>query len=165
MNPIECLREAEMLQVVAEGRWPGSCDPELREHAANCSICVDLIEVAVSLSSDRDTGMKTGHIPGSGVAWWRIQTRLRQEAMRTSQRAVTFAQAAMIGLGVIVAVAALRLVWTPTINWTAWFAGFREFTSAGVIALVAQQSSFVILVSLATLTLVPLAAYFVLSDD
>ena len=48
----ECVREAEVLEAVAFGRWPERCG-DLAAHVASCEICADLVEVARALHDDR----------------------------------------------------------------------------------------------------------------
>ena len=165
MSRAGCLREPEVLDTVAEGRWPDACDAELADHVLECEPCADLIEVAVVLSDDREAALRASSVPGSGVAWWRIQMRMRRDALRASRRMVTAAQSAVLGAGVIVALVALSMMWAPSREWPGWIGPLRDAVEAGSVARLIQWSTPVALVFLGMITLIPIAAYVMLRDD
>jgi len=165
MNRIECARESEMLQAVAEGRWPDRCDPDLGAHVVECGICADLIEVAVSLSNDRETMVRDARVPGSGVVWWRAQMRIRQETLRASQRTVFFVQAAVLGAGLIVAFSVLGTMPVLPHDWLGPIGRLRDGIDLGAVARAIGWSAPLFLALAAWLALVPVAVHFALTDD
>ena len=34
-----CAREKEVMALLRSGSWPAACDPELRDHVADCGLC------------------------------------------------------------------------------------------------------------------------------
>ncbi len=89
MIPTECAFEEEVLAAVVESRWPERVDAHLREHAASCAICRDLVEVAGAISDVRDQMIAPILIPGAGRVWWIAQLRARREAIREAGRPIT----------------------------------------------------------------------------
>ena len=78
-----CQREQEVLEAVSCGRWPEQCSEELRTHISDCSICKDVLEVAIALHADRNAVHPMAQIPSADLVWWRSELRARQEAIRT----------------------------------------------------------------------------------
>jgi hypothetical protein len=91
MTHIECAREEEVLAAVAESRWPGSVDADLRAHVAGCAICCDLRDVAAAIGEARDEMSGEVVIPDSGRVWWVAQLRARREAIKDAGRPITAA--------------------------------------------------------------------------
>ena len=153
MIRIECAFEHEMLQVVSEGRWPDRCDEELRAHATVCAVCADLVEVAAVLAHAHETTVRDARVPDSGVVWFRTQMRLKQDALRASQRTVTIIQAAMLGVGLAASVAVLGSM------------SLLPSDAFGAILRVIRLNSSLLLALLAWLVVVPLATRFALTGD
>src|SRR4029077_4519383 len=103
MSASECPREQETLAVVQAGRWPDGCDDAGRAHAEGCPVCSDIVRIAALVSADSQAGIRTAHVPNSGLIWWRMQRRARQEAVRTASRVITIVQAIAVAAGVSVA--------------------------------------------------------------
>jgi predicted anti-sigma-YlaC factor YlaD len=89
MTPVECAFEEEVLAAVLETRWPEKVDAHLREHAASCVICRDLVEVAGAMGEVRDQMPAPVLIPDAGRVWWIAQLRARREAIREAGRPIT----------------------------------------------------------------------------
>ena len=103
MSAAGCPREPELLAVLRSGAWPAACDEDLRDHAAACPGCRDLVEVATALLEDRDAGIREAPLPGSGLVWWKMQLRLRQDAVRSARRTLLVVQATALLLSVVMA--------------------------------------------------------------
>ena len=97
----ECRREPDVLEAVQVGR----CDDDLRLHIDSCTSCGDLFEVGTLLFSEGRSTAREARVDSSGLAWWRIQLRLRREAARTADRALTTVQAASLTIAVILGLA------------------------------------------------------------
>ena len=87
MTPTECAFEEEVLAAVVAER----VDTHLREHAASCAICHDLVEVAGAIGEVRDQMPAPILIPDAGRVWWVAQLRARREAIREAGRPITAA--------------------------------------------------------------------------
>lgn len=102
----ECLFEADVLAAVIEGRWPLAVEPSLREHAAACPLCSEVLTVASALAPDRHALKAEPSLPAAGTVWWRAQIRARREAAAAAGRPLLVAQAAAF----VVALAILGMV-------------------------------------------------------
>jgi len=165
MNRIECSRETEMLQVVVAGQWPDGCDPEQRAHVRTCGICADLIEVAVALSNDRETTVRNAPVPASGAVWWRARMRMRQDALRASQRTVAVVQVAMLGAGLIVACAVLSATSMLPQGWLGSLGRLFGGIGLGAITRGIQWSLPLCVALLVWLAASSVAAHFAPTDD
>src|SRR5262249_31717478 len=156
----ECHREAEVVQAVASGRWPSQSDAELKSHVATCSVCSEVMTVALALQEEDDAGTPHVRVPSAGLVWWRAELRAPREALRAAERPVTvvhaFAGAAAVG--VLLAVLIQMSSW-----FTETFATVRTWMPASAEALLQQHLPLVLTLS-AVLVLAPVAVYFVLSD-
>ena len=99
----ECRREPDVLEAVQVGR----CDDDLRLHIDSCTSCGDLFEVGTLLFAEGRSTAREARVDSSGLAWWRIQLRLRREAARTADRALTTVQAASLAIAVILGLSIL----------------------------------------------------------
>ncbi len=150
---IECLREADVFEAIAFGRWPADADAELRGHVAHCPVCRDLVTVAAALQSDRQALVGAAQPPTAGVVWWRAAVRTRAEATRTAMQPITMWHRVVAACVAVVAAVLSRDLW----QWG---------RAADVLASFGGQRAALVLVGLvAALVLAPLALYFTLADD
>ena len=148
---MSCERENEILRAIAARQWPERCDAELRAHAASCTECADLVEVATALTEERDAAVAEAHLPSSGAVWWRAQLRARQDAARLARRVISFVQAAAVAAAVV---AAAIIVYVS--GGGVWIAQ----------AIAAVHWPLPVLLALATpLILAPVAVYFAVTRD
>jgi len=156
MNITQCPCEQEVLEIVSCERWPDRCPEDLRTHVTACTLCADVLEVALALHQERQMPAIDAQIPSAGLVWWRAELRARQEALRSVSRPITVVEALGAAAAVGVAAAFLSRAWP----WLKAFFVMPDFT-----ALSATQLGLVIAVTLAVLIIAPLAMYFVLSDE
>ncbi len=118
----ECAREGEVLEAITAGRWPETCDDELRAHAESCATCTDLATVAAAIAEDASDAVRQAPIPSSGLVWWRMQRRTQMEATINAKRAITFVEGvtlAATAFAVLFSLGGLSLLkfdW-PAIPW------------------------------------------------
>lgn len=144
----ECPREQEVLELIRTGR----ADEELLAHITSCGGCADLAAVASALLDDRLTLMRHAEVPGSGLVWWRIQHRLRNETEAVARRSITAAHIAIVGFAVVVALVYLAAKSTDWVQHLVALAGAIPFA--------------VLMVALtAWLVLAPVAAWLAFSKD
>ncbi|HJQ37432.1 MAG TPA: hypothetical protein VKB93_09855 [Thermoanaerobaculia bacterium] len=149
-----CTRESEIVDALMAGRWPDACVTELREHAAACAICGDLVLVATAIAADAPRA----EVPTSGVVWWRIQRRERQEAARVASRTLTLVQASSF----VAAIAfVLTIVGSLSFSDTlkTWFLRAIEIIN------IPAANIAVLCFLVVTITLGPVALYFAVSKD
>lgn len=91
-----CSREQEVVTAMSEGRSLETCPRDLREHVMKCAPCAQLVELASAILIERTTAMREAPLPGAGLVWWRMQTRMRRDRQRAASRAVTYAQAVVL---------------------------------------------------------------------
>lgn len=113
MSRMECIREADVLEAVTCGRWPGTCDEELLAHVSSCSICSDAAQIALLLRDDYALNSERVRVPSPGLVWWRAQLRARQEAARAAARPINVVQAfaCACGIGLAVGLVARMTDW------------------------------------------------------
>src|SRR5678816_3231927 len=79
MSAIECSHEIEIVEAITSGRWPAGCSEELRQHAASCVVCKDVVQVALALTQDRSEAFQSVRVPSAGLVWWRSEMRARRD--------------------------------------------------------------------------------------
>jgi len=152
---MNCPQENETLLLVQAGRWPDGCDDAMRAHTAACSTCADIVRVGSLIAGDYHASLRTSHVPASGVVWWRMQRRARQEAIRTASRVITVVQAIAVAAGVAVAIGIL------VVTSRAFSFGAGDLSKA-----VLAQWSIPLIIALASwLALAPVAVYLAVSKD
>lgn len=144
-----CAREQEALDLVRSGRWPDGCDDEIRTHIATCAACGESVQIASMLTADYRAAVRTAPVPTSGLVWWRVQRRARQEAARTVARVVTLVQGLSVLLGIAVAVG---------------IAGADNLRHALTLGPLPAWSIPLLLAITAWLALAPVAVYFAVRD-
>jgi hypothetical protein len=167
---LECHREQEIVDAIANRRWPHAVDPSLAAHAEECDNCRDVMMVAVALYDDEFCARHEARVPSAGLVWWRATIRARAEATRVAERPMTVAQgvagAAVVGLACGLAgvawqsVQRFQHVGEIVANLDA---GTLQFASSSAVML--QRALPLVLGLGACLLIAPLAIYFVLSDD
>ena len=127
----------------------------MRSHVDACATCTDVVRVASLIAADYHASLRSSHVPASGVVWWRMQRRTRQEAIRTASRVITIVQAIAVAAGVAVAIGIIAA--------TSRAFGFAP---AEVSRTVLAQWAVPMLIALASwLALAPVAVYLAVSKD
>ena len=161
-----CCHEQDVLDALITERWPDRVDDGLRAHAGSCAICRDLIASVGPILNDRVDLSNEGHLPSSGVMWWRAQMRARQEAVREAERPVTIAH--IVGFACVIGIAAVAVAWLSPVVRT-WFAEWSwhlaDVTMPDMRGGPLSQGWLVLLMALVWLVLAPLAIYFAVAED
>jgi len=150
MSADACPREPEVLEILRSGAWPAACDEELRAHSSTCSSCRDLVEVATALLEDREASNHEAALPGSGVVWWKMQMRLRQEAVQSARRTLLLVQACALSIAGGLALLMLHL-FVP--GWTSLIVSALPASARGVAPALLGLLACIVLAG------APLAAY------
>jgi hypothetical protein len=144
----DCPRENDVLELMRSGH----ADDDLRAHIASCAVCAEVAVVASALIDDRTMLVRNAEVPGSGIVWWRMQVRLRNEAAAVARRSMTAAQIAIVGFAVVIALVFLA---AQSTDWV-----------QHLVALARAIPLAVVIVALtAWLALAPVAAWLALSKD
>jgi hypothetical protein len=165
MTPLECCREAEVIDAITSRRWPDRADAELRGHVAGCAICADVAEVAAALREDHDSAVADAvTLPSADVVWFRAQARARAEASRQAARPIAIMQA----LGLAGATGVISLLIGIVAYWVwqraDWLAALPSFQPIGMDVMGFAVRGVLLAVGL-WLILAPVAVYLVASDD
>jgi hypothetical protein len=140
MKAPECPREHAIVAAVLAGRWPERCDEGLREHAAGCEGCRELVEVVSVMRDERDALHERASVPAAGQVWWRAAIRARLEAGAAVSRPLDWMFGSAGACAVGLAVAAVGLLW-PSVQRASLGTGFQSWTPGidlgAVVALVA----------------------------
>lgn len=161
----DCDREQDVLDALAAGRWPARCDDDLRAHVDACMVCRDLADVASAVAEDRDRAWGDVQVPSSGIMWWRVQLRAREDAARAAGRPVAFIQGVAASVAVWLAIALFRAIPAQSLGeWRAWLVGGVAITMADVARLTAAVPLLVFVIVGAWLLLAPIAIYFVADE-
>jgi len=172
VNAVECVREAEIVEAVAGGRWPDRSDAEVRDHVAGCPVCADLLTVVRALQDEQARAWREASVPAAGLVWWRAQIRARAEAARAVSQPMTFVQAVAVVAGAAVALALIRMGWP-------WFQGWLNRASSLTtlarllpeadrlsVATVLREPTLLVGAGLMVcLVLAPIALYLALADE
>lgn len=169
MTP-HCAHEDDVVVAVLSRRWDAA-DEGLKQHAAGCEVCRDVVAVAGLLSADQERSRYEVRVPAAGQIWWRSAVRARLEAAHAATRPMTWfhgiAGACALGL----AWALVSMAWPSIRTMISWLAAQTIGTDASVgdaaslITATVQRSLPLAFVVAACLVLAPVALYFVLSDD
>jgi hypothetical protein len=165
----DCIREQDVLDALASGRWPERVEEDLRHHVGACENCADLVEVVRPILDDRDhAALLDAHIPSSAVMWWRAQRRARCEAAREAARPITVAQ--IIGsVTAVILATALLTAYSPWLRGS--LARIGDALSHDAIrfnvqsVLLTQGWLLPAVIIGISLVLAPLAVYFAVADD
>lgn len=165
----ECVREQEVLDVLAARGWPSRCDDDLRQHVASCQACADLIEVARALLelSETDVAMPAA-LPPASVVWWRAQLRAREDAARAAARPLrlTFRLAvACVAALAIVGIIAAAPYWSSLLPDPGAWLPVVDARATRDAALDAFAHRGVQLAAFAWIVLAPVALYFAFAKD
>jgi len=163
MNATECVRESEILDEIAAGRWPAEAPAALTSHAASCPVCADLALAASALHHDAAVATVTPlALPSAGQVWWRAELRARHEAARLAQRPVLAVQ---VVAAVVVLAALVTGARSVAPDAWAWFA--RTASGARSVSFATLEPLTLALVLAVGLWLIlgPIAVYMVVRAD
>ena len=148
MKATECVRENEVFEAVVSERWPDHCAEDLKNHVAACPICRDLAEVSQAVQESYSAARRDASVPSAGIVWWRAELRARREAVRTASRPIKIVQAVAGACAVGVSIGLLRRL---------------DF---GPLSSIFVERSLPLFIAIgAAIVLLPVALYFVFSDD
>lgn len=169
MTP-ECPHEEVVVQAVLSGGWPESASDELRAHAYNCSICCEVVNVAVMLRHEGDRARRDVQVPAAGQIWWRSAIRARLEQAQASTQPITWLHGITGACAVGVMLAVIGVAWPSIMRGATWvweqvLASARGGSIEGVVSLAVSQSLVIGVVTVACVVLAPVVLYFALSDD
>lgn len=178
MRPVECAREHEVLDALGCDGPVASWSEDLQAHAASCAVCRDLVTVASALLDEHQVASEFANPPASGMVWWRMQMRARQEAARAATRPITVVQGLALASGAAIVMLMLTAAAPTLLTWFGDLLAGREFSAFSgfhglrlpdfQLSSLIPSTTFglVLLVAAVSVLLIgPLAAYFALGDE
>jgi hypothetical protein len=165
-----CIHEHDVVALVLSRRWD-SADDDLKQHAADCENCRDVVAVARLLSADQERARYQARVPAAGQVWWRAAVRARLEAAHAAARPMTWLHGIAGACALGVACAAVGMAWPSLRELAAWLvtqtlgADSRVVDVASLVTAMLQKSLPLAFVVAACIVLAPLALYVALSDD
>lgn len=167
MTEIACERELETLAAMSDGTWPDRCGEDLRAHVAACPSCAEMTVVAGALLDDRTEAFSRAALPSSGLMWWRMQFRSRQERARAATITVAIIQAAAFVAVLAIAIVGMA-VFSPStshsLNPFTDFASFQAIFKTAVASAV-QWGVPLIFAFAAWVTLAPVIVWMAVTED
>ena len=165
-----CSREDDVVAAVLSRRWD-MADDELKQHAAGCEICRDVVSVADLLSIDQERSRSEVRVPAAGQIWWRSAVRARLEAAHAAARPMTWFHGVAGACALGLTVALVGIAWPSVRGVAAWLATYMFVAGSGIgevaafVTAVLQKSLPLVFVIAACIVLAPVALYFALSEE
>lgn len=165
-----CSHEDEVVAAVLSRRWDAA-DERLKQHAADCEICRDVVAVAGLLSADQERSRYEVRVPAAGQVWWRSAVRARLEASQAAARPLTWFHGIAGACAVGLAYALIGMAWPSIRGMAAWLSTATLGVDSGIgdvaalMSVALQKSLPLAFVVAACIVLAPVALYFVLSED
>jgi predicted anti-sigma-YlaC factor YlaD len=159
---MNCEREIEVVTALMEGRWPDGCEPALRAHAAACTPCGELVQIAGAVREQHLATMQEAAVPPSGLVWWRAQRRSRQEALATASRAITTVQAASVGIAIVIA---LTVIGFTRETWQGWVARATDYIAFGALDFTPAVDVLLLVGVASAVLLAPIVLWFAVTKE
>ena len=166
-----CSHEDDVVAAVLSRRWEAA-DDELKQHAAACEICRDVVSVADLLSVDQERSRSEVRVPAAGQVWWRSAVRARLEAAHAAARPMTWFHGVAGACALGLTAALVGIAWPSVRGVAAWLAAYTFGAGSSGVGEVAafatavlQKSLPLVFVIAACIVLAPVALYFVLSEE
>ena len=172
-----CDREQHVIDALKSGRWAGPWGEEIREHAAGCAVCSEVVTVANAMRGEDELAQAELRLPSAGLVWWKAQLAARRAAEQRATEPIAWAERLAQFLGVLTVIGLALWQWpriagwlggtkdlarVPTTGVAQWAGHFFQMLSRGF----GQSPVYLVLVSaIAFLTLVGFAAYAVWRED
>jgi hypothetical protein len=181
-----CDREQAVLDALASGRWATAWGEEVRQHAASCAVCSEVVLVAEALRREEQLSEAEVRLPSAGLVWWKAQLAARRAAEQRAAQPIALVERAAQALGALAAFGLGVWQWPRIIGWwrgakvlarvpssvsasTGASAAARDWThwlSQALGQAFSQPSGYLLLVSAgACLTLIVFAAYVVWREE
>jgi hypothetical protein len=190
----QCEREQAVLDALTSGRWSTAWGEEIRQHAASCEACSEVVMVARALRGEEQSAEAEVRLPSAGLVWWKAQLAARRAAQQRAAQPIALVERLAQAVGALSAFGIGVWQWPRIANWlgvggaklaaraqanataASAAAGTADATGAagdwahqlllGVSQVFSQPSGRLMLVSAAAcLTLIGFAAYVVWREE
>ena len=167
-----CEQEPAVVQAVLGGQWPDACDQSLRDHAAACEVCREVVAIVPLLREEftearEAIGRRDVPLPSAGQIWWRAALHARADAARAAARPLVWGYGAAAACALGLLATGFSMVW-PTLppvfdRAGAFTARLAPATDMLMAALRAQLP--LVIAVLACIVAAPIALYFALREE
>jgi len=187
----QCDREQAVLDALTSGRWATPWGEEIRQHAASCSVCAEVVLVAEALHREEHSAQSEVRLPSAGLVWWKAQLAARRAAEQRAAQPIALVERAAQALGALSAFGLGVWQWPRIAGWlrsakvlahvptssvtaggsagagaSATAGGWIHALSQALSQVFSQPSGHLLLVSAgACLTLIAFAAYVVWREE
>ncbi|HXJ96782.1 MAG TPA: hypothetical protein VMT20_28405 [Terriglobia bacterium] len=185
----QCDREQAVLDAFTSGRWATPWGEEIRQHAASCAVCSEVVLVAEALRHEEQSAETEVRLPSAGLVWWKAQLAARRAAEQRAAQPIALVERFAQAVGALSAFGIGVWQWPRIAGWLggAKFAARVPATSAngaagatgaagagdwthqllqGVNQVFSQPSGYLVLVSAAAcLSVIAFAAYVVWREE
>jgi hypothetical protein len=115
-----CSQEERVTASIQANQWPNACEPELRAHVEQCTVCSDVVLVAQALRQSRTAAVQAAQPLSPGLLWWRAQIRRKNAALERVMQPVVVAE--KVAALIVVLALVVLLVWRRA-DVSGWLAG------------------------------------------
>jgi hypothetical protein len=183
----QCDREQAVLDALSSGRWATPWGEEIRQHAASCAVCSEVVLVAESLRREERSAEAEVRLPSAGLVWWKAQLSARRAAEQRAAQPIALVERFAQAVGALSAFGIGVWQWPRIAGWlggaklaarapagspaasAAAGAAAGDWTHQllqGVSQVFSQPSGYLVLVSAAAcLTVIAFAAYVVWREE
>jgi len=167
-----CEHEPAVVEAVLGRRWPDGCDQALRDHAATCDVCGEVVEVAALLREDYDEARaaisrRDVPLPSAGQIWWRAAVHARADAARAAARPLVWGYGAAAACAIGLLAAGASMLWSAILPVFDRFGALtaRLAPAADMVMAALRAQLPIVIAVVACLVAAPIALYFALREE
>ncbi len=111
----QCDREQAVLDALTSGRWATPWGEEIRQHAASCAVCSEVVLVAQALR--REEHSAEARLPSAGLVWWKAQLAARRAAEQRAAQPIALVERVAQAVGALSAFGIAVWQWPRIAGW------------------------------------------------
>lgn len=179
MKITQCGREQAVLDALVSGRWASAWGEEVRQHAAGCAVCSEVVLLVQALRREEELAQAEVRVPSAGLVWWKAQLAARRATERRAAQPIALVERAAQALGALTVFGLAVWQWPRITGWLGGAKGLARVAASstaagewthrlfqGLSQGFGQPSGYLLLVSAgAFLTLMGFAAYVVWREE
>ena len=113
----QCDRERQVIDALRSGRWSGPWGEEIREHAAACPVCSEVVLVAEAMRQGDGQAQAEARLPSAGLVWWKAQLAARRAAEERAAQPIAWVERMAQFFGVLALVGVGVWQWPRLVAW------------------------------------------------
>jgi len=111
-----CDREQAVLDTLTSGRWTSAWGEDVRQHAASCAVCSEVVLVAETLRRDKELAAEV-RLPSADLVWWKARLAARRVAEQRAAQPIALVERAAQALGALSAFGLGVWQWPRIAGW------------------------------------------------